>query len=145
MAARIRDDLNDLGDLDVLDGLVQVSFDVIAILSQVAAAHDLSLTQLRVLAILRDREPKMAELAAHLGLERSTVSGLVDRAGARGLVRRTTSGDDARVVRVSLSAKGKRLGVKLAGEVSRLVQPMTERLTGAERRVLAGLLGRLLA
>src|SRR3954452_9468264 len=92
--------------VDVMDGLVQVSFTVIALLSQAAAAHDLSLTQLRVLAILRDRQPKMAELASHLGLDRSSVSGLIDRAGGRGLVRREPSGDDGRAVRVSLTTEG---------------------------------------
>jgi hypothetical protein len=54
---------------DVVDSLVLASFTVIALLSRVAAEHDLSLTQLRVLAILRDREPTMAELAGYLGLE----------------------------------------------------------------------------
>jgi DNA-binding MarR family transcriptional regulator len=132
-------------DLDVMDGLVQVSFAVIAILSQVAAAHDLSLTQLRVLGILRDRESKMAELAGHLGLERSTVSGLIDRAATRGLVRRTPSASDARVVRVSLSAKGKRIAAAVTEEVSRLVEPMTHKLGAADRELLAALLTRVVA
>lgn len=86
---------------ELTGGLVQVSCTVIARLSQVAAAHDLSLTRLRVPASLRDREPKMAEIAARLGLERSSVSGLIDRAASRGLVRRDASTDDGRVVRVS--------------------------------------------
>ncbi|MGP0022346.1 MAG: MarR family winged helix-turn-helix transcriptional regulator, partial [Streptosporangiaceae bacterium] len=72
---------------EMMDSLVRASFTVIALLSRVAAEHDLSLTQLRVLAILRDREPTMAELATYLGLERSSVSGLIDRAVRRGLVR----------------------------------------------------------
>ena len=58
---------------DLRDGLVQVSFAVIAVLSRVAAEQDLSLTQLRVLGILRDRQPTMAELATYLGLERSGI------------------------------------------------------------------------
>src|ERR1700683_1415341 len=77
---------------DVVDSLVLASFTVIALLSRVAAEHDLSLTQLRVLAILRDREPTMAELADYLGLERSSVSGLIDRAVKRRLVRRGARG-----------------------------------------------------
>ena len=74
---------------ELMDSLVQVSFTIMALLSRAAAEHDLSLTQLRVLAILRDREPTMARLAAYLGLERSSVSGLIDRAVRRGLVRGT--------------------------------------------------------
>ncbi len=74
-----------LGELR--DALAQMSFTLMAVLTEVAAEHDLSLTQLRVLGILRDREPTMAELATFTGLERSTISGLIDRAAARGLVR----------------------------------------------------------
>src|SRR4029078_4987896 len=103
--------------------LVQVLFSVVALLSRVAAEHGLSLTQLRVLAILRDREPKMAELAAHLGLERSSVSGLSDRAetrarAARRQRRRRPSGP------VSLTPDGRRLAAQLTEEVSGLIAPM---------------------
>ena len=65
---------------ELRDALAQISFALMAVLTEVAAEHDLSLTQLRVLGILRDREPTMADLAAFTGLERSTVSGLIDRA-----------------------------------------------------------------
>jgi DNA-binding MarR family transcriptional regulator len=129
---------------DVADSLVLASFTVIALLSRVAAEHDLSLTQLRVLAILRDREPTMAELADYLGLERSSVSGLIDRAVKRGLVRRDASEDDGRAVRVSLTPDGRRLASAGAQEVGELLEPMTGRLSQAERNRLSLLLGKLL-
>ena len=113
--------------LDVMDSLVRTSFTVMARLSHAAAAHDLSLTQLRVLAILRDREPKMAELATYLGLDRSSVSGLIDRAVRRGLVRRDTSSDDGRAVRVRLTPDGQRLARLLTEEIGGLITPMTSR------------------
>jgi DNA-binding MarR family transcriptional regulator len=126
-----------------MDGLVQTSFTVIALLSQVATAHELSLTQLRVLAILRDREPKIAELAAFLGLERSSVSGLVDRSVARGLVCRAPSADDGRVVRVTLTERGRRFADALTEEFAGLLAPMTDRLGRAGRTRLATLLAAL--
>jgi DNA-binding MarR family transcriptional regulator len=129
---------------DVVDSLVLASFTVIALLSRVAAEHDLSLTQVRVLAILRDREPTMAELADYLGLERSSVSGLIDRAVRRGLVRRDASEDDGRAVRVSLTPDGRRLASAGAQEVGELLEPMTGRLSQAERNRLSLLLGKLL-
>jgi DNA-binding MarR family transcriptional regulator len=129
---------------EVIDSLVLASFTVIALLSQVAAAHDLSLTQLRVLAILRDREPKMAELAAYLGLDRSSVSGLIDRAAARGLVQRSASSDDGRAVRVSLTPDGQRLARLGAEEVGGLMTPLTRRLGPADQKRLSVLLNRLL-
>ena len=64
---------------ELRDALAQISFALMAVLTEVAAEYDLSLTQLRVLGILRDREPTMADLATFTGLERSTVSGLVER------------------------------------------------------------------
>jgi len=129
---------------EVLDSLVQVSFTVIALVSQVAAAHDLSLTQVRVLTILRDHQPTMAGLAAHLGLERSTVSGLIDRAVKRGLVRRDASSDDARAVRVSLSPDGYLLAARLTDELARRISPMVDLLNPAEQKRLVALLRGLL-
>ena len=98
---------------DLRDSLVQLSFTIIAMLSRVAAEHDLSLTQLRVLGILRDREPTMAELAGYLGLERSTVSGLIDRAVQRGLVQKAADSADGRSVRVGLTPEARRLQARV--------------------------------
>ncbi len=133
-----------LGTAALQDGLVQVSFRVMALLSRAAAAHDLSLTQLRLLAILRDQEPKMAELAAHLGLDRSSVSGLIDRAAERGLVQRRASPDDGRAVRVRFTAAGRRLEATLTGEIDALLSPLFATIDGPERRRLAVLLDQLL-
>lgn len=132
-------------DDDLRDNLVQVSFGVIAVLSRVAAKHDLSLTQLRMLGILRDREPAMAELATYLGLERSTVSGLIDRAVQHGLVCKTTDPVDGRSVRVSLTAEARRLEVRIIAEIGEQMAPMTERLNAADQRRLTALLAKALA
>ena len=86
----------------------------------------------------------MAELAAYLGLHRSSVSGLIDRAVARGLVRRGTSSDDGRAVRVSLTPAGKQLAPILTEEVAGLLGPLTSRLGPAEQRRLGFLLDKLL-
>ena|ERR1700684_2146827 len=129
---------------EMIDSLVQVSFTVIALLSRVAAEHDLSLTQMRVLAILRDHEPTMAELAAYLGLERSSVSGLIDRAVKRGLVRRNPSSDDGRAVRLSLTPDGRHLARLGAEEVAARLAPMTGSLTSADQKRLGMLLHRML-
>jgi DNA-binding MarR family transcriptional regulator len=130
---------------DLRDSLVQASFTVIAMVSRVAAEQDLSLTQLRMLGILRDREPAMAELATYLGLERSTVSGLIDRAVQRGLVQKTSDAADGRSVRVSLTAAARRLEPRVIGEIGALLAPMTDRLTSAEQKRLTALLAKLLA
>src|SRR6202050_456702 len=91
------------------DALVMTSFATMAALNRVAAEHDLSLTQLRVLAILRDRRVRMSELADYLGLDKSTISGLVDRAEKRGLLQREANPADGRATDVFLTAEGMQL------------------------------------
>jgi MarR family transcriptional regulator, lower aerobic nicotinate degradation pathway regulator len=125
---------------DLRDGLVQVAFAVTAVLSRVAAEQDLSLTALRVLGILRDREPTMAELATYLGLERSTVSGLIDRAVQRGLVQKNTDPADGRSVRVSLTAEASSRAPRIIAEIGELMAPMIDRLSVSERNRLTALL-----
>jgi MarR family transcriptional regulator, lower aerobic nicotinate degradation pathway regulator len=102
-----------------------------------------SLTQLRVL-ILRDRQPTMAELASYLGLERSTVSGLIDRAVQRGLVQKNADRADARSVRVSLTAQARRLESRIIAEIGELMAPMTDRLNTSEQKRLTDLLAKVL-
>jgi DNA-binding MarR family transcriptional regulator len=129
---------------DLRDNLVRVSFAVIAMLNRVAAEQDLSLTQLRMLGILRDREPVMAELAVYLGLERSTVSGLIDRAAQRGLVQKTTDAVDGRSVRVSLTPQARLLDPRVIADIGELMAPLTGRLNLSEQKQLSSLLGKAL-
>jgi DNA-binding MarR family transcriptional regulator len=132
-------------DQELIDALVQTSFATMAVLNRVAAEHDLSLTQLRVLGILIDRRIKMSELADFLGLDKSTVSGLVDRAEKRGLMRRAANQADGRAVDVFLSEAGMELAARGRAEVRRSLSSMTGTLTKAESRRLTVLLEQLLA
>lgn len=130
---------------ELIDALVTTSFVTMAVLSRIGAENDLSLTQLRMLAILRDRRGKMSELAAYLGLDKSTISGLVDRAEKRGLLRRAPNPDDRRAVEVFLSPAGIELADRGAALVAQSLSPMTSALTGADARRLTSLLERMLA
>jgi DNA-binding MarR family transcriptional regulator len=133
------------GPLDELrDALAQMSFTLMAVLTEVAAEHDLSLTQLRVLGILRDREPTMAELATFTGLERSTISGLIDRAAARGLVRRSADPHDGRSVRVTLTESARELIPEITGTIGDRIGPLTGRLNTVEQKRLVALLTKAL-
>lgn len=129
----------------LIDALVQASFVTMAVLSKVGAEHDLSLTQLRVLAILRDRRVKMSELADYLGLDKSTISGLVDRAEKRGLLRRTPNPVDGRAVDVFLSPQGMELADRGAAEIAESLSPMTGTLSRADTHCLTALLMQMLA
>jgi MarR family transcriptional regulator, lower aerobic nicotinate degradation pathway regulator len=126
------------------DALVQTSFALMAVLTEVAADHDLSLTQLRVLGILRDREPTMADLAVFTGLERSTISGLIDRAAQRGLVVKTADARDGRSVRVTLTKQARLLVPEITAQVSDQIKPLIAGLNAAEQRRLTALLTKAL-
>jgi MarR family transcriptional regulator, lower aerobic nicotinate degradation pathway regulator len=129
---------------DLRDALVQTSFALMAVLTEVAAEHDLSLTQLRVLGILRDRQPTMADLATFTGLERSTVSGLIDRAAQRGLVMKTADPLDGRSVRVTLGEQARDLVPQVAAAVSDRIKPLLAQLSTSEQERLTALLTKLL-
>jgi DNA-binding MarR family transcriptional regulator len=129
---------------DLIDALARTSFVTMAALSKIGAEHDLSLTQLRMLGILRGRRVKMSELAEYLGLDKSTVSGLVDRAQRRGLLQRTPNQVDRRVVDVHLTPAGLDLAARGAALVARSLAPMTSRLTPADTRRLTTLLEHML-
>ncbi len=128
---------------DLVDALAQVAFATTNALTRVAAANELSLTQLRVLAILRDRRLRVTVLADHLGLEKSTLSGLIDRAERRGLVARAPSPSDRRAVHVFLTAAGAELARRGADQVRQELAPLIDPLSPAEQRRLGQLLGRL--
>jgi DNA-binding MarR family transcriptional regulator len=86
----------------------------------------------------------MAELADHLGLEKSTMSGLVDRAERRGLLARGRNADDARAVDVFMTEAGLELAERLHTEVRRALAPTTDRLDAKGRQALTRLLERML-
>jgi DNA-binding MarR family transcriptional regulator len=117
----------------VVDALVQLSFAVLGVLNRSSAEHDLSVTQLRLMGILRDRNPSMAELADFLRLDRSSVSGLIDRAERRGLVTRTTSPQDARVTIISLTPAGMEVGERVAATVNTRIEHLVESVAASER------------
>ena len=127
-------------DSALLDALVQSAFDVIGIVSTVATAHELSLTQLRVLAILRDRTPAMSELASYLGLDRSTVTGLIDRAVGRGIVERIANEADKRSIRIALTPQGTLLAEAGAREIAAGLAPSLDGMSTDDRSQLTMLL-----
>jgi MarR family transcriptional regulator, lower aerobic nicotinate degradation pathway regulator len=130
--------------LSPADGLAQLSFLVQGILERRARELDLSIIQIRLLGVLRDRTPTMNELARLLGLDKSSVTGLVDRAERRGLVARAPSATDRRAVLVSLADRGRLLVSDGAARFGADVCLLLEHLPAADRDALSGLISRLL-
>jgi DNA-binding MarR family transcriptional regulator len=126
------------------DGLAQLSFLIHGMLERRAREHDLSIIQTRLLGVLRDRRPTMNELARFLDLDKSSVTGLVDRAERRGLVERVPSTADRRAVLVALTDHGRSVVSGAAALFEADVSLLLERLPPADRASLAGLISHLL-
>lgn len=133
------------GDGDQLvDALAQLSFAVQMALTEVASAHELSLTQLRLLAIVRDRTVAMADLARHLGVDRSSATGLIDRAEKRALVQRELRPGDGRGVQVRITPAGQDLATTIAAQAARRLHALTAVLSARERADLTTLITRVI-
>jgi DNA-binding MarR family transcriptional regulator len=130
--------------LGVVDELAQLSFAVMERLGKVADAHEVSIVVLRLLGILRDREPGMVELSFYLKLDKSSVTGLVDRAERRGLVQRKGREDDRRAVHVSLTPAGRKLAAVIEKEAAREMDLLGSGLTATERTQLVKLATKIL-
>lgn len=128
----------------LLESLVRVAFAVMAVLNKIGAEQDLSLTQIRVCGILRDRRLRMATLAEYLGLEKSTMTGMIDRSEKRGLVQRTPNPEDGRAIDVYLTRAGEELVDRLRERVHAELAPFTGQLDASEQRTLRELLARML-
>jgi MarR family transcriptional regulator, lower aerobic nicotinate degradation pathway regulator len=86
----------------------------------------------------------MNKLARLLGLDKSSISGLVDRAERRGLVARIPSAEDKRAVLVGLTGEGRALVSRAAGRFGADLTAMLDLLPPSDRDALSGIVSRLL-
>lgn len=128
-----------------VDALAQLSFLVHNALDEIAGQRDLSIIQARLLGVLRDREPTMTQLGRLLGLDKSSISGLVDRAQRRGLVTRTVSANDRRAFQVSITDAGRQLIEQLAAQFAEQIELSVAPLSDADRQRLSQLAAQVVA
>jgi MarR family transcriptional regulator, lower aerobic nicotinate degradation pathway regulator len=133
------------GDLGLVDALAQLTFAVQGAFGRIAAAHDLSIVQARLLGILRDRRPTIRELAKFLQLDKSSVTGLVDRAEERGLVARIASTVDRRSVQVTITAAGRELVDQAQAAFEAEIAVLVADLNPAQRTRLSATASRIVA
>ena len=130
-------------DLGIVDGLVQLSFLVQSILARVATGYDVSVVQVRMLGVLRGRRVGMAQLAKLLNLDKSSMTGLVDRAERRGFVERVPVAADGRVVHVVLTEHGTKIAEAFAYEVADQIAAAVDGLSETNRKRLSSLASRV--
>jgi MarR family transcriptional regulator, transcriptional regulator for hemolysin len=84
------------------------------------------------------------ELAAALGIDRSTMVSLVDRLEAAGLARRRPSATDRRAREIAITPKGRRVLQRARDLAARVEDEVLAGLAADERRQLVALLRRAL-
>src|SRR6516165_6706710 len=133
-------------DVDVADGLVQLTTLVQAIYARVAERHDLTPVQARLLSVLLDGPRGMAELAHCFGVEKAALTGLMDRAERRGLARRSPVPGDRRALQVTLTDAGQRAAAafhaEVSAELSRIISPLAPHDREQFRATMAEIIAR---
>jgi DNA-binding MarR family transcriptional regulator len=133
-------------DVDVADGLVQLTTLVQAIYARVSERHDLTPVQAKLLCVLLDGPRGMAELAHCFGVEKAALTGLMDRAERRGLARRSPVPGDRRALQVTLTDAGHQAAAafhaEIGAELSRLISPLAPQDREQFRSTMAEIIAR---
>ncbi|WP_433005947.1 MarR family winged helix-turn-helix transcriptional regulator [Kribbella sp. CA-294648] len=131
--------------LGAASGLVRLTFLVQNLYAEVGRGCDLTTAQAQMLCSLADRSIGMAELSNMLGLERSSLTGLVDRAQQRGLVVREDDPQDRRAVKVALTPAGSAALHRFHDELTDRLDQLLQELPATERDRFTKTLGRVVA
>lgn len=123
--------------------LVRLSFLVQSVYAEVGGHYDLSPQQAQLLCAVRDAPRGVTELARMLRLDKSSLSGLVDRVERRDLLQRTASPHDRRAVLVSTTQLGAHVAGSFAEEVTRRLLEITEHLEPDEQACFNELASRI--
>ncbi len=131
-------------ELDAAEGLIQLARLVHDVHARVSVRHALTPVQARLLCVLAPGPRRMTELACGFGVEKAALTGLVDRAERRGLVRRATVPDDRRALHVALTDTGRSAATafhaEATAELNRLLEPLAPQVREQFRSALAEIL-----
>ena len=120
-------------DLDAADGLIRLCRLVQGINARISDRHDLTPVQARLICVLAFGPRGMAELAQCFGVEKATLTGLVDRAEQRGLVRRSAVPGDRRALHVTLTDIGRRAATAFQAEATEELNYLLSSLPSRDR------------
>jgi DNA-binding MarR family transcriptional regulator len=119
--------------LDAADGLIQFCRLVQGIYARTSERHDLTPVQAKLICVLAFGPRGMAELAQCFGVEKATLTGLVDRAEQRGLVRRSPVLGDRRALHVTLTDTGRRAATAFHAEATEELNYLLSALPATDR------------
>jgi DNA-binding MarR family transcriptional regulator len=131
---------------DALSGaLIGATSLTMGVLTSIGTVVDQSLTGLRLLLVLHETDLRMSELAGFLGLDKSSVTGLVARSERRGLVSKRRDSADARVTVVSATPAGRELADAVRAQLAAALGSAAFGLSESDQRTLIRLLTKLLS
>jgi DNA-binding MarR family transcriptional regulator len=131
--------------LDAADGLIQLSRLVQDIHARISERHNLTTVQAKLICILVFGPRGMAELAQLLGVEKAALTGLVDRAERRGLVRRSPVPGDRRALRVTLTDTGRRAARAFHADATAQLNDLLTPLAPADREHFRSAMAKVIA
>jgi MarR family 2-MHQ and catechol resistance regulon transcriptional repressor len=106
--------------------------------------HDISVTQCYALeALVRSGPVALGLLASVLMLDKSTTSRVVEALDRKGYIKRTTHPDDARAVRLTVTARGRKLHETIQRELLAEERRIIEDLPPEVRRATVGVVREL--
>jgi DNA-binding MarR family transcriptional regulator len=110
------------------------------------ADRDLAFSHWVTMVVIRDGLARTcADIARHMGYDSGATTRIVDHLEQRGLLSRTRSTADRRVVHLALTADGKRVAEAMAPRLMNFWNDALEGFSHAEAATLIALLTRLLA
>ena len=136
----------DVSAMEVFSALLGTSGEMLSAINSALSKKDLSQARLRLLMTLRQagrRGLHPCELAESLGIERASVTSLLDAIEREGFAKRLPFEGDRRSIMVAITAKGTRLIDSLAPVRLRKVSGLMACLSAAERHMLVSLLDRI--
>jgi MarR family transcriptional regulator, organic hydroperoxide resistance regulator len=128
----------------ILEAIVYLSTESRRITKELARRADLTGPQLTVLKVLEGLgDLSLSDLSERIRAQNSTVTGIIDRMEREGLVVRTRSTEDRRVIRIRLTEKGARIAREIAVEPMEIFRSALENLSPVEMRDLLKILTKI--
>ncbi|MGN9844575.1 MarR family winged helix-turn-helix transcriptional regulator [Nonomuraea sp. H19] len=127
------------------EALVRLAHLVQQVFAEVSREHELTPQQAQLLCVLIGGPVGMTELTRALHLEKSSLTGLVDRAEKRGLVARTRDARDRRACRITLTRDGERVARVAHDAVTERLEALAGEMPQEHRDLLASAIGGILA
>jgi DNA-binding MarR family transcriptional regulator len=107
---------------------------------------DLTFTEMHTMTLIgRLGEPRMSELAARGHVTQGTMTGMINKLVKKGYVKRTRGTKDRRVVKVSLTARGRRVDRIHEQHHLALIDKIAHALTKSEQRQMVKMIQKIAA